>query len=159
HTEEMKAYKGRNTGKSAVCPLIGMQIIGFQRVRESECLVEAEAYAVASDRVHSTRGITNKSHVVTIDALEAMHNRDSSSFATGRHSFLQASAQFRKGGKDVRDASRRAGRDTSETDFGIADWRDVNLSIVFPIDVDTVGPWTQTIVLPKSVAPQIKRAR
>src|SRR5262249_49191494 len=158
HTEKVKAQKGRNAGEATMRLLIEMQTVGLERACESEGLLEAEADAIAGDGVDPTGGVADQGHIVAIHALEAMHGRDRSSFAASRHSSFQASEQFRKGGKHVRDASRRARRDTSEADFAIADWRDVNLGMVFPIDLDTVGPWTETIVLPKSVALQIKGA-
>jgi len=60
HTEEMKAKPRRDTGKAAVCLLIEMQIIGFEGVRESEGLVEAEAEAIAGNRVDPTRGVADQ---------------------------------------------------------------------------------------------------
>ena len=47
----MKTQPRWDSGKAAVCLLIEIQIIGFERVRESEGLLKAETDAVASNRV------------------------------------------------------------------------------------------------------------
>ena len=132
--------------------LVARKIIVGQAIDQQRGLAKSEAQAFAGDGVHSAGGVSDERNIFVIDVVQSSGDSNRSALAGGDFCMLKASGKLGKICKRGIEPQMRIRADESEADFIGAYGRDIDLTIIGPVQLHEAAPGSDTIMAAKSEA-------
>ena len=131
--------------------LIARQVAGLKASRKHDRLAECESKAFARDGVNGSGGVADQRHIASPCARESTISSERASFGRNYLGAGQSRLQLGQGPKPFLDPQTGIMRSQRHADLLAAHCRGVALTVIAPVDLHMIAPWSHAIVPPKCV--------
>ena len=152
HEQHHASHQCGTPDQLAMKCLISRHVPAGQAIAEQRGLFEAEAKTFAGDGVDSTRRVAHEDGVIAVHAPQPARDGDCASFVGSELRIFEAGAQYRKLLERVFQPQLLVRGNQRDTNFPMADGRNVDLAVAAPVQFHEASPWRDLVVAAESEA-------